>query len=344
MKAAVYYNQHDIRVETMPRPKINQKEVLVEMNACGICGSDLMEWYVDPRAPLVLGHEPTGTISEIGDEVDSFEVGDRVFVHHHVACFTCHYCLHGDYTLCDQFHKTNIEPGGFVEYFKVSESSLQSDTLKLPEGISFEEATLIEPTGCCFRALMKTDIQPGDSVVVIGAGTTGIIHIALSKLFLAGKVFATDLYDSRLEIAENFGADFAINPSKEDPSKAVKSETDERGADIVIVTAPSVAAYETGLTLCRKGGKLCIFAPTKPSDYIRINPKELFFSEVQVIPSYSTSHIETRVALELIKSGKLKLGDLITDRFGLEKTAEAFRVAMENKNSLKVIVLNEEST
>jgi len=183
MKAAMYYSQRDIRIEEMPTPKIREDEVLVKMKACGICGSDLMEWYLKTRAPLVLGHEPAGVIAKKGKKVRNFDAGDRVFVHHHVACLSCHYCKHGDYTLCDQFHNTNIKPGGLAEYFKVPAPNLQIDTLKIPEEMSFEEATLIEPIGCCMRALKKCNLQKGDSVAVIGAGATGIIHTVLAKIF-----------------------------------------------------------------------------------------------------------------------------------------------------------------
>jgi len=339
MKAAIYYNQTDIRVEEIPTPKIEHDEVLVEMRACGICGSDLMEWYLKSRAPLVLGHEPSGVIVERGKAVKNFDVGDRVFVHHHVACLECHYCLHGDYTLCEKFHKTNIVPGGFAEYFKVPAPNLQLDTLKIPDGISFEEATLIEPLGCCLRAIKKCGICRGDSVAIIGAGATGIIHTFLSKFFGAEKVIVSDLVDFRLRFAEKFGADIAVNPLRADLSEVVNAETDGRGVDLVIVTAPNIEAYKAGLSVCRKGGKLCVFAPTEPGKILEISPKQLFFNELQIIPSYSTSHVETREALKLIESGKICARDLITHRFPLVETAKAFKTALENKESLKVVVL-----
>ncbi|MGB9853842.1 MAG: zinc-dependent dehydrogenase [Candidatus Bathyarchaeales archaeon] len=340
MKAAVYYSQRDIRVEDLPVPKISRGEALVEMKACGICGSDLMAWYLENRAPLVLGHEPSGVIAEVGSEVEAFNVGDRVFVHHHVACLKCHYCMRGDYTLCEQFHKTNIVPGGFAQYFKVPVPNLQLDTLKIPKGLSFEEATLIEPVGCCIRALKKCKIQEGDAVAIVGAGATGIIHTALSKIFGAEKTIVSDLIDFRLKAAEKFGADVVVDPRKADLTEVVRAETGGRGVDLAIVTAPSLDAYKAGLNVCRKGGKLCVFAPTDPENFLEISPKKLFFSELQIIPSYSTSHIETREALELIKSGKIKVKDLITHRFTLEDTAQAFKTALEDKESLKVIVLN----
>ncbi|MEM0008314.1 MAG: zinc-dependent dehydrogenase [Candidatus Bathyarchaeia archaeon] len=339
MKAAVYYSQSDIRIEEIPIPQIGDDEALVEMRACGICGSDLMDWYLKNRAPLVLGHEPSGVIVEKGKNVKNFDVGDRVFVHHHVACLKCHYCQHGDYTLCEQFHKTNIVPGGFAEYFKVPAPNLQLDTLKIPESLSFEEATLIEPVGCCVRAIKKCGIQKDDTIAVIGAGTTGIIHTALAKIYGAGKVIVSDLVDFRLKIAERFGADVVVNPSNEDLATVMRKETDGKGVDLAIVTAPSLEAYKAGLSVCRKGGKLCVFAPTDPGKILEVSPKQLFFNELRIIPSYSTSHVETREALELIKSGKIRVRDLITHRFPLEETAKAFKTALEDKESLKVIVL-----
>ena len=341
MKAAVYYSQQDIRIEETPVPEIGEDEVLVRMKACGICGSDLMDWYLKSRAPLVLGHEPTGIIAKAGSKVKQFNVGDRVFVHHHVACLTCHYCTHGDYTLCKQFRETHIDPGGLAEYFRVPAPNLQIDTLEIPGTLSFEEATLIEPVGCCIRAFNKSSIQADDTVVIIGAGATGIIHTALSKIFGASRTIVSDLIDYRLQVAKKFGADVIVNPKNEDLKAVVNAETDRIGADLVVVTAPSLEAYKSGLSICRKGGKLCVFAPTSPGKYFQISPKELFFSEIQIIPSYSTSHLETRKALELMKTGRLKVKELITHRFRLADAAKAFKTALENRESLKVIVLNQ---
>jgi L-iditol 2-dehydrogenase len=340
MKVAMYRSQEDIRLEEMPTPQIDENEILVEMKACGICGSDLMDWYLKNRAPLVLGHEPAGTIVKAGSEVERFSVSERVFVHHHVACLKCHYCLHGDYTLCEQFHKTHIEPGGFAEYFRVPAPNLQIDTLKIPENVSFEEATLIEPVGCCLRALKKCNMQVGNSVAIIGAGSAGVIHTALARILGAAKIIVSDLIDYRLKMAEKFGADLTVNPEKEDIAKTVKDETGGRGADLVVAAAPSIGAYKTGVNICRRGGRLCVFAPTSPGEYLPMNPKELFFSEIQIIPSYSTSHLETRTALELIESGRIDAKGLITHRYRLMDTAEAFKTALKNKKSLKVIVQN----
>jgi len=343
MKTAMYYSLEDIRIQDMPRPKIGSDEILVEMKACGVCGSDLMDWYLRSRAPLVLGHEPAGVIVEAGKNVKGFRVGDRVFAHHHVACLKCHYCEKGDYTMCPQFGQTHIEPGGFSEYFKVPAPNLQIDTLKLPRRLSYEEATLIEPVGCCIRAQNKTDIKEGDSVAIIGAGPSGIIHATLARIAGANQILITDLVDYRLKMAERLGADLTINPKQENLVEKVKEATENRGADIVIVTAPNVKAVEDGVQIVRRGGKLLLFAPTQPDQYARLSPHRLFFLEISVVPSYSVSHIETRLALKLISSGKLEAKELITHRFPLSRTADAFQTAAKNKECLKVVVVNEKS-
>jgi L-iditol 2-dehydrogenase len=340
MKAAVYYSLDDIRIESKPKPSVGDDEILVEMKACGVCGSDLMEWYLRSRAPLVLGHEPAGIITKAGKNVKNFKEGDRVFAHHHVADLKCYYCKRGDYTLCPQFAQTHLEPGGFAEYFKVPAPNLQLDTLKLPEKMPFEEATLIEPVGCCIRAQNKVGVQKGDNVAVIGAGPSGIIHAMLAKIADADQVLITDLVDYRLRMAERLGADAVINGQNENSVERIKQATENRGADIVIVTAPNAKAVEDSVQMVRKGGKILLFAPTQPDQYARLSPHRLFFSEITVVPSYSVSHIETRKALQLISSGTFKAKELITHRFPLSRTQEAFQTAAKSRECLKVVVLN----
>ncbi len=340
MKTAVYHGSNDIRIEEAPKPKIRVDEILVEMKACGICGSDLIEWYLESRAPLVLGHEPAGIVAEIGDKVEDFEPGERVFVHHHVACLTCHHCLRGHYTMCDLFRQTHIYPGGFTEYFKVPAPNLHLDTLKIPEDISFEEATLIEPVACCLRAQMKCGVQPGDTVVIIGAGPSGIINSMLSRSLGASQIIISDLVRYRREAAKRLGADLTVDPRNDSLIEKVREVTDGTGADLVIVTVPNAKAYLEGIDVCRRGGTLCVFAPTAPDEYLQLSPNRLFFSEIKVIPSYSTSHIETRTALKLMSSGKIRAKEIITHRFPLNRIAEAFKTATKNKKCLKVVVQN----
>jgi len=336
LKVAVYYSSEDIRIEEWDVPKIGPIELLVEMKACGICGSDLMEWYLKERSPLVLGHEPSGVVVEAG-EGSNFSAGDRVFVHHHVPCMSCHYCIHQDFTMCKLFRRTHLDPGGFSEFFRVPAPNAQFDTLKLPNEMSFEEATLIEPLGCCIRALNKCDLELGDVVAVIGAGPAGIMLGLLSKLKGASKVIISDLVDYRVrKAAELVGP--AVNPMKEDFVEKVKEESNGRGADVVFLTVPSPKAFRTAINACRKGGKISLFAPTSPNEFVEISPYELFFKEISIIPSYSTSHVETREALSLLSSKRIDASKIITHRFSLYEVGKAFELAAKKKECLKVLI------
>jgi L-iditol 2-dehydrogenase len=336
VRAGVYYGPLDVRCVDVEKPKVGFREILVEMKACGICGSDLMDWYLKPRAPMVLGHEPTGVVVEVDGGVEEFNVGDRVFVHHHVACMKCYYCISGDYTLCRKFRETHIVPGGFAEYFKVPEANL-TDTLKLPDNIGFEEGTLIEPLACCIRAVNRVGVKPYSKAAVIGLGPTGLMIVQLLKNHGVLKVLACDQLDYRVKAAERFGADIAVNP--EELRDIVKSET-SIGVDAVFVTAPSIEAYSLGIDICRGGGAVCVFAPPPPGKTLNLDLNRLFFSEIRIIPSYSTSHIETRIALSLIEKGMVDVKNLITHRFKLEEVAEAYKTAATSRNCLKVVVTN----
>ena len=243
--------------------------------------------------------------------------------------------------MCEKFGQTNIHPGGFAEYFKVPAPNLQTDTLKIPDKVSFEDATLIEPIACCIKGIMKCDIKPADAVTIIGDGSSGVIHVALARILAASTIIISGHHDSRLKIAKRFGADLAINSYKEDLAEIVKEATDGKGSDAVIVTAPNIKAFSEGIDICRKGGTVCLFAPTSPNDFVNVSPHKLFFSEIKIIPSYSTSHIETRTALKLISSGRIKAKDLITHRFALNRIEDAFKIAARSKECLKVVILNE---
>lgn len=341
MKVAVYYSLDDVRVEDWPKPRVGPGEMLVEMRACGICGSDLMEWYLRDRAPLVLGHEPAGVVVEVGEGVEKFRPGDRVFVHHHVGCLSCHYCTHGDFTECETFRRTHLDPGAFAEYFRVPQPNLQHDSLKLPRSISYEEATLIEPTACCIMAINKCKIMPGDTVAVVGAGPAGVILALLARYRGASTVVISDFVEYRLERARELGVDVAVNPARESFVDAVRAESDGRGADLVIVTAPSIQAIKVGMEACRRGGQVMLFAPTSPEETLEISPHKLFFNQISLLTSYSTSHVETRMALNMIKAGRIPAEKIITHKFPLEKVGEAMRLAARSKECLKVIVTNE---
>ena len=337
MKVARYYSRHDIRLEEMPVPRIGPGELLVQVKACGLCGSDLMEWYVQEKAPAVLGHEPAGVVAQVGERVENFQIGDRVFVHHHVPCFTCHHCLRGHYTLCKTFKATHIDPGGFAEYIRVPALNVERDVLKLPSDLSFDEATLIEPVATCIRGIERAGIQTGDTVVVIGTGVTGLIHIQLARIRGAGMIMATDFSPFRLKMARRLGADEAIAAS-EDVLAWLKKLNKGKGADAVIVTAGSIEAMEQGLALAGKGATVLLFAPSPPGATLPVSPYHLLFSEITITGTYSCSPLETRQALSLIQAGRINVKDLITHRFDLAGVGKAFDLAAQAGESLKIVI------
>jgi len=337
VKVARYYSRHDIRLEEMPVPRIGPGELLVQVKACGLCGSDLMEWYVQEKAPAVLGHEPAGVVAQVGERVENFQIGDRVFVHHHVPCFTCHHCLRGHYTLCKTFKATHIDPGGFAEYIRVPALNVERDVLKLPSDLSFDEATLIEPVATCIRGIERAGIQTGDTVVVIGTGVTGLIHIQLARIRGAGMIMATDFSPFRLKMARRLGADEAIAAS-EDVLAWLKKLNKGKGADAVIVTAGSIEAMEQGLALAGKGATVLLFAPSPPGATLPVSPYHLLFSEITITGTYSCSPLETRQALSLIQAGRINVKDLITHRFDLAGVGKAFDLAAQAGESLKIVI------
>jgi L-iditol 2-dehydrogenase len=337
MKVSRYYSRDDIRLEEMPVPKIRAGELLVQVKACGLCGSDLMEWYTKEKAPAVLGHEPAGVVVELGEGVTQFEVGDRVFVHHHVPCFTCHDCLRGYHTLCKTFKATHIDPGGFAEYIRVPALNAERDVLKLPSDIRFDQATLIEPVATCIRSIERAGIQMGDTVVVIGAGVAGLIHAQLARIPGAGMVVVTDFAPFRLEMARQLGADFAID-AREDVLAALKGLNEGRGADVVIVTAGTVPAMEQGMALAGGGATVLLFAPPPPEAALSVSPHRLLFSEITIAASYSCSPLETRRALRLLHGGRIKAEEMITHRFDLTGVGEAIHLAAQAGESLKIVI------
>ncbi len=338
MQVAMYYRNDDVRVEEQPIPSIGPGELLVKTEVCGLCGGETMEWYLAKRAPKVLGHEPTGRVEAIGKGVTRFKVGDRVFVHHHVACMSCHYCNRGRYTLCERFSKTKIEPGGFAEYIRVPAENAQLDTLILPDEVSFEAGTIIEPMACCLKGIRQTPLHPGDTVVVIGAGFMGMCYTQLLRLGNAGKIFMLDFSNWRLDQAIKMGATHTINPKNEDPQEVLRDLNQGRGADAVFVTAPTLEAWETGLALCEKGGQLHLGAPPPPGTTWPVDPTALYFSEVQINSSYSAHHIDTLSILDYLSAGKVDAAALITHRFNLSEVADAIELLLKADQSLKSII------
>jgi len=338
MKIAKYYHHDDIRLEESPTPQIGPGELLVQVEACGLCGSDLITWYADQKAPTVLGHEPVGVVAEVGPGLHGFALGDRVFVHHHVPCFTCHYCQRGNYTLCATFKATHIDPGGFAELIRVPALNVRYDVLHLPDRMSFESATMIEPLATCIRGISRAAVQKGDTVAVLGAGVSGLMLVQLARLWGAGQVVATDLVDYRLDMARKLGADVALN-ARDDVATALRDMNEGRGADVVLVCAGKLKAMEQALDLVEKGGMVLFFAPSAPEEMVSISPNRLLFHEINVTGTYSCTPQETRLSLKLIDSGRINVDDMITHRFPLAELDQAMALAAKAQESLKILII-----
>ncbi len=298
-----------------------------------------MRWYIEKKAPLVLGHEPCGDIVEIGEEVKVFKPGDRVFVHHHAPCFNCRYCKRGDYVQCDTWKKTSIIPGGISEYILIPETNLNNDTLKLHDNLSYEDGTLVEPTACVVKSLKRSQIKSGDRVLVIGLGVMGQLHILLSKKYGAEKIIGADMNSFRLEKAKEFGADEVIDVSRYDLIDSLKELTKGEMADVVIVGPGSVEVMKQGISAAGAGGRVVFFTPAKPDEILSFYPNDLFFKDVNIITSYSCGPDDTKEALKFIFDGLIRAEYLVTHRFPIEKTEEAFRLTAVAKDSLKSVII-----
>lgn len=341
MKVAKLYSFHDIRIEDVPVPRIGPGDALLKTKACGICSGDVMPWYIEKKAPLVLGHEPSGEIVEVGKDVTSFKAGDRVFTHHHAPCFTCRHCRRGDYVQCATWKNTRIEPGGISEYILIPEINLENDTLDLPDNLGFEDGTFIEPSACVVKALKRAKIRQGDTVLVIGLGVMGQLHVLLSRKYGAEKIIGADMVPFRLNKAKYFGADEVIDVSKDDLINKLKDLTDGTMADLVIVGPNSSEAMRQGLSAAGAGGKVLLFTPAKPGEELTIDPNDLYFKDINLITSYSCGPNDTAEALDIIAGGTIRSEELITHRFPIEETAEAFRLTAEAGDSLKSVILFE---
>jgi L-iditol 2-dehydrogenase len=333
----MYYKNNDIRVEEMPTPQIGQGEVLLKSLACGICGSDVMEWYRAHKAPLVLGHEATGEIVEIGENVKRFKKGDRVFVSHHVPCNTCHYCLNGNHTVCDTLRSTNFDPGGFAEYVRVPEINVDRGIFVLPDNMSLEDGTFIEPLACVVRGQRLARIEPGQTVVIIGSGMSGLLHILLARSLGAGKIIATDINEYRMEMARKFGADSVISAHDDLPSHLLKLNSN-RLADRVIVTAGADSALNSALQSVDRGGTILFFAPGGPETNLSVPFNDFWKNCITLMPTYGASPLDIEVAIELISSQRVPVKEMITHRLGLAETEQGFKLVNEAQESIKVVI------
>ena len=338
MRVAVWYNNRDVRVAEMPTPQIGSGELLVRVVASGICGSDVMEWYRLDRAPLVLGHEIAGEVVEVGEGVEKYKVGDRVAVAHHVPCHTCHYCLSGHPTVCDTLRQTNFDPGGFAEYVRLPAINVDRGVFLLPDDVSFEEATFVEPLACVLRGQRRAHLQPGQSVLVIGSGISGLLHVQLARALGAGRIVATDINSYRREAAKRFGADAAIDADDYSPDR-LREVNGGLLADLVIVCTGSVPAINQALQSVERGGTVLFFAPTAPGVTIPISINNLFWrTDITLTTSYAGSPADYAAALRLIQARRVPVREMITHRLSLEETGKGFQLVAGARDSLKVII------
>jgi L-iditol 2-dehydrogenase len=335
MKVAMYYGNKDIRLQDIPIPEIGDREILLKVMASGICGSDVMEWYRIKKAPLVLGHEVAGVIEKSGRKVRKFRKGDRVFVTHHVPCGKCSHCKEGNHNVCDTLKTTNFYPGGFSQFLKVPEINVRKGTLKLPKGMTYDEGTFIEPLGCVVRGQRLLDIRRNQTVLVLGSGMSGLLHIQLAKS-KGAKVIATDVNPFRLNMAKRLGADHTIN-AKEAVSEKVRALAGKL-ADRVIVSTGALPAIIQAFACVDSGGTILFFAPTDPGTQVPIPFNDLWFKGVKTVTTYAAVRKDLEEAMRLIKERNVRVKPMITHRLPLAETQKGFGLVIEGKESVKVVI------
>jgi L-iditol 2-dehydrogenase len=339
MRVAQLYTAKDIRIEEVPTPEIGPHDILVQMKACGICTGDILPWYIEKKAPLVLGHEPAGVVSRVGKEVTKWKVGDRVFAHHHTPCMTCRACEEKRWCICPTWKETSLDPGGMAEYVRVTEPNVSLDTLKLPDSFSFEDGVLIEPTACSVQVAERGNITPNTTVAVIGLGVMGMLNLICAKLWGAKKVIGIDCVPWRLEKALEFGADEVINFKETPAPKRLSDITGGHKADLVVVGPGTQAAMDSAMQMVAKGGLVMFFTPTPPDEHWKVSPYQMYLEDITITTSYSCGPNQTRLAMSLIEDGKIPVNKLITHRFPLSETNKAYELMTKAENSLKAVVL-----
>lgn len=331
MRAAMYHGAGRIELTELPRPVAGAGELVVRVRACGICGSDLMQWYQDPRAPLVLGHEPVGEVVEAGAGAP-FSVGTRVFVHHHVPCMACALCRQGRETLCATFRATRIDPGGLAEFIRVPAEIARLDVLALPDGLTDLAGTLIEPLACVMRGQARTQIGAGDPVVVIGAGAMGLLEILAARA-RGARVIALEPRPERRAHARRAGAEVPDAPT----ARAARELLGPDGARAVFVTTAATEAIGAGIELAGPAGVVQLFAPARPGQSAPVDLGAAWFREVRIESTYSAGPADTRAALQLLQDGVIDPELIVSHRIPLAEIDHAFRMA-RSAAAMKVVV------
>jgi len=338
VRAAVYYSNSDIRIEQRPTPSAGPGEILMRVRASGICGSDLMEWYRQPKAPLVLGHEVAGTVEAVGAGVTAFRPGDRIVTTHHVPCNRCRFCLTDRHGLCDTLHSTTFDPGGFAEFVRLPAINVDRGTFLLPDPVGFDEGSFVEPLACVIRGQRLAGVRPGDSVAVLGSGVSGVLHLQLARALGAGRILATDPSPPRREAAARFGADAALPADAPDLVARAVAANGGRPVDRVLVCAASERAMRQAWDLVDRGGSVLFFAPLPPGATLEFPAHDLWKRGVTIVHSYAGPPADMRTALELIAAHRVDVAAMITHRLGLDEVAAGFRLMLDAGESLKVLI------
>jgi L-iditol 2-dehydrogenase len=345
MRAAVYRGPSNISVEQIPIPEIQDGEILIRVHACGICGTDLkkIEYGLVPP-PRIFGHEMAGIVTKVGTKVTKFRVGDRVTAHHHIPCKKCFYCERKLFSQCEFYRRTGttagFEPagGGFAEYVRVMDWIVEDGTVLLPEHVSFEEASFMEPLNTCLKALETAALEPKETVVVYGQGPVGLLMTQAAAV-AGARVIGLDFLESRLTIAQELGAVAAFNPVKDNIRAEVDKLTDGRGADLAIVAVANPRAVEDAQNIVRRGGRVLLFAQTVPGEIIPVDVSSVCMEEKKLIGSYSASVELQEQSAQLIFTGKINVARLISHRFPLDRLAEGIHLASNpSDHSLKVVI------
>lgn len=338
MRVARTLSFTETRVEEMPVPALGPGDALVRLEAVGLCGSDASRWYVETKVPVVLGHEPAGVVVAAGRGAAVRE-GDRVFVHHHVACGECASCRRGAETSCALFKSSRLDPGGFAEAVRVPRDNVEKDTLVLPQDVSWEQATFIEPLACSVRAVGKLPIRTGDSVLLVGMGAMGLMNARLARHAGAGRIIGSDFSAVRRGRGREWGFDATLDPATPDFGDALRAATDGRGPDHVIVGPGSGAALDQALKHVAPAGHVVLFSPFSPKVDVSLALHRLYFSELTLTASYSCAARETRAALELIQARVVDVERLVSHRIGLEQVGWGItETAAAGDHWLKAIV------
>jgi len=340
MKSASVKEPSVISVDDVEKPQLTSGDVLVQMHACGICGSDLEKVFGQYGQPSMrLGHEPSGIILDVGSDVTEFKKGDRVFTHHHVPCYDCHYCNHGNETMCQKYYETNLSPCGLSEEYVVPAWNVShGGVLKISDSLSYEEAAMIEPLACCVRAWTKFTHMDGDSVAIFGVGPTGMMHVMLAHAKKFAKIFCFDVNDFRLDFAKKFNITDSISSMDENRKQKILDNTGGQGVDVAIVATSSLKALDDAIDMTRKGGTVMMFGVPSKGAKLDLDVSKIYSKEITLVTSYAASDSDTKEALHLIESSQIDVKQLITHTYSISDSQKAFDHARTGDNAMKIII------